>query len=489
MIDIHLSNKTAPAADTLALFAFEGPTLAGGPLGAAQGKALLELARQDGFTGKKGEVYLARLPETPARKLALIGLGKKAKADLEAVRQGAAAAVRRCLKHHKDLRFALPALSGAKADAVAAAVAEGARLATYRFDRHRTVEEKDKPDLHRVEIAADGLAPAAARKALEKAKALTDAIAFVRDWVNEPPSHKAPELLGNEAKKFAGGRLTVEVLDRAALVKQGFGGVLGVARGSSIPPVFVHMHYKGPGAKKSIALVGKGITFDSGGLSLKPPQSMETMKDDMAGAATVLAVLSALPKLGVRADVHGFAPITYNMPGPDATKPGDVLKALNGKTIEVLNTDAEGRLVLADALAYASRLKPDVIIDLATLTGAAVIALGSACTAAMTNDKRALERLLAVSKKTGEMIWELPLIEEYKEGLKSKVADLQNISSARGEAGTIIGGLFLQEFVDGAAWIHLDIATTAFSTKDTALCPAGGTGVMVRTLLEYLAGL
>ena len=486
MLTVSLTAKSAAAPDTLGLFAYEGQAAAGGGLTPAQAKALTEQARQDGFTGKKDQVYLTRLAGLPARKLVLIGLGKRPVATLETLRRAAAAAVKRCLKHHKDLRFVLPSLAGASAADVLATLAEGARLATYRYDKHRTVKEDEKPDLHKVEVAADGLAPATAKKALEKSHLYSDAIALVRDWVNEPPSHKSPETLAKAARTLAGPRVKVEVLDAAAMLKQGFGGVLGVARGSSVPPVFIHLHYKGPGAKKTVALVGKGITFDSGGLSLKPPQSMETMKDDMAGAATVLAVFSALAKLGIRAEVHGFAPVTYNMPGPDATKPGDVLKALNGKTIEVLNTDAEGRLVLADALAYAARFKPAVIIDLATLTGAAVVALGSAVTAAMSNDRRALERLLAVSKRTGETMWELPLIEEYKENLTSKIADLQNISSARGEAGTIIGGLFLQEFVDGTPWIHLDIASTAWASKDTPLGPAGGTGVMVRTLLEYL---
>ena len=210
---------------------------------------------------------------------------------------------------------------------------------------------------------------------------------------------------------------------------------------------------------------------------------------DMHGAATVLGVFRALAKLDVRAEVHGITPLTYNMPGPDAMKPGDVLKAMNGKTIEILNTDAEGRLILADALVYATKQKFDLIIDLATLTGAAVVALGSGVTAAMTNNKAGLAKIMAASRKTGERIWELPLPKEYKKMIESKVADIQNIGNVRGEAGTITAGLFLQEFVDEKPWVHLDIAGPAWTNGSHPYCTPGGTGVMVRTLIEYLLSL
>jgi leucyl aminopeptidase len=233
-------------------------------------------------------------------------------------------------------------------------------------------------------------------------------------------------------------------------------------------------------------LVGKGITFDSGGLSLKPAQGMETMKMDMAGAGVILGVFKAIPSLKPKVEIHGLLAVTENMPGGRAAKPGDVFKAMNGKTIEVLNTDAEGRLVLADALSYAVKQKPDAIIDLATLTGACITALGSLVAGAMSNDEALLADIQKAGKESGEQFWPLPLVPEYKEGIQSKVADLQNISSVRGEAGTIIGGLFLQEFVDGKPWIHLDIAGPAWAARDFYYLTPGGTGFAVRTLLHYL---
>src|ERR1017187_9832200 len=242
-------------------------------------------------------------------------------------------------------------------------------------------------------------------------------------------------------------------------------------------------------AKKVIALVGKGITFDSGGLSLKPAQSMETMKDDMSGAAAVLGVMSALAELKPSVEVRGYLAIAENMPGGRAQKPGDVLKAFNGKTIEVLNTDAEGRLVLSDALSYACSKKPDVVIDIATLTGACVVALGHRVSAVMTNTPRLFGAIKAAGEKAGEKFWELPLEKEYEGDVKSKIADVQNIGKRRGEAGTIIGGLFLKEFVDDRPWAHLDIAGPSWTDGDQPYCPTGGTGHPVRTLLHYIEAL
>jgi len=239
-------------------------------------------------------------------------------------------------------------------------------------------------------------------------------------------------------------------------------------------------------AKKTIALVGKGITFDSGGLSLKPAQSMETMKDDMSGAAAVIGVFKALAELRPPVEVRGYLAIAENMPGGRAQKPGDVIKAHNGKTIEVLNTDAEGRLVLADALSYAAAQKPDLIIDIATLTGACVVALGHLIAGVMTNAPEQAKKLIAASKSTGEQFWELPLPKEYKKDIKSKIADVKNIGARRGEAGTLIGGLFLQEFVGETPWVHLDIAGPSWTDSDLPYCPTGGTGHPVRTLLHYL---
>ena len=242
-----------------------------------------------------------------------------------------------------------------------------------------------------------------------------------------------------------------------------------------------------PGAV--VALVGKGITFDSGGLSLKPAASMETMKDDMSGAAAVIGVMGAIAQIKPDVEVRGYLAIAENMPGGRAQKPGDVVKAFNGKTIEVLNTDAEGRLVLSDALSYACSKKPDVVIDIATLTGACVVALGHRVSAVMTNTPKLFAAIQSAGVKAGEKFWELPLEKEYAGDVKSKIADLQNIGKRRGEAGTIIGGLFLQEFVGDHVWAHLDIAGPSWTDSDTAYCPTGGTGHPVRTLLHYIESL
>jgi leucyl aminopeptidase len=261
-----------------------------------------------------------------------------------------------------------------------------------------------------------------------------------------------------------------------------------VNRGSAQPPAFLHWSYKparGP-VRRRIGICGKGITFDSGGLSLKPPKSMETMKMDMSGAAAVFAVFKALSKLKPQVEVHGFTPLTENMPGGRATKPGDILTTMRGKTIEVLNTDAEGRLVLADALSYACRQNVDEILDLATLTGACVVALGNDIAAIMGTDSKLISKVKSASQLSGEKVWELPLEEDYKSHMDSPIADIKNIGRA-GEAGTIIGGLFLKEFVDeGKPWVHIDIAGTAWTDAQNALSAPGGTGVMVRTLLHHI---
>jgi leucyl aminopeptidase len=266
-------------------------------------------------------------------------------------------------------------------------------------------------------------------------------------------------------------------------------GLLAVNRGSQEEPRFIRIHYKPVGgkAKKKVALIGKGITFDSGGLSLKPSKSMETMKLDMAGGAAVIATMSCLPKLGLDVEVTGYVPTTDNLPGHNAQKPGDVIRYLNGKTIEVLNTDAEGRLILADALALAAQQKPDYMINLATLTGACMVALGTQVAGLFSNNQPLADALLRGVGETGEKLWQLPLVKEYKDSIKSGVADMKNIGGAHG--GAIIAALILQEFVGAVPWAHLDIAGPAFAEGDNLICPKGGTGFGVRTLVHFLSSL
>jgi len=311
---------------------------------------------------------------------------------------------------------------------------------------------------------------------------------LVRDLVNTPPSDKRPPELAERVRTEAeAAGLAVRVFDEAALVEGGFGGILGVGQGSAVEPRLVELTYEPDGGERHVVLVGKGITFDTGGLSLKPSESMAGMKADMAGAATVLGVMVALRDLGVTAKVTGLLAIAENMPGGDAIRVSDVLTHRDGQTVEVMNTDAEGRLVLADALAYATESEPDVMIDLATLTGAQIVALGEEVTAVLSDDEALVEELRGAAGRTGEYLWPLPLHAPYAEHLKSEVADHKNIGK-RGVAGTIIAGLFLKAFVGDTRWAHLDIAGPAFTDDgDDYLLAKGGTGVMVRTLLDWLA--
>ncbi len=470
-------------ADTpLGIFAYEDAGIAGAAvLPPKARRALWDHAKAEGFKGGAGEtVSFHGNDGAKNRRLLLVGLGKRKDASAETVRRSAASLGQFARKRFPTIAVLLPG------DAQPAS--EGLLLSSYRF------EEYKKPDadaqLAEVQIVVEAPAQRARlESSLNRAALFSEAVAFARDLVNRGPSDKSPESLGKAAKDMSGGPLTVQLIGREEAEKLGMGSYLSVARGSTVPPCFVHLTYRPKGAKRKIGLVGKGITFDSGGLSLKPPQSMEEMKMDMAGAALVLGVFKVLERLKVKAEVQGFCAFTYNMPGPDATKPGDVVRAMNGKTIEVLNTDAEGRLVLADALVYAGRQNLDALLDFATLTGAALVALGSNITAAMANDKALLGRFNAAAKRAGEDIWELPLVKEYKDRIKSNVADLRNISKVRVEAGTIIGGLFLQEFVDGKPWVHFDIAGPAWANGDGPYCPEGGTGALVRSTLEYLATL
>ena len=457
-----------------AVFAFEEAGVSGARhLAPNARRQLLDSAKAEGFKGSVGECSLVTWAGT---RYVVVGLGKRKGYSREAQRRAAGQ-----LWGFAKGRF--ERLAVWPEDWLGAA--QGLLLASYRFSEYKK-DDADKLVEARLVVAA-AAERNAADKALNRARLEADAVCFVRDLVNRGPSDKAPETLAALAKGFEG--VEVAAIDRGEAEKLGMGSFLGVARGSSVEPVFIHLAYKPRGAKKKIGLVGKGVTFDSGGLSLKPPQHMETMKCDMAGAASVLAVTRALPRLKPKVEVHGYCACTYNMPGPDALKPGDVIRALNGKTIEVLNTDAEGRLVLADALVYATRHELDAVIDLATLTGAVVAALGSKVTGAMGNNKALLRQLLAASERCEEAFCELPLVKDYKEQLKSSIADLQNIGKARGEAGSIIGGLFLQEFVGETPWAHLDIAGTAWNDHASAYCPTGGTGSVVRTLLDYLSSL
>jgi leucyl aminopeptidase len=307
-----------------------------------------------------------------------------------------------------------------------------------------------------------------------------------RDLVNEPPSIATPSFIAKHAERLAVDTpgLKLEVWSGPRLERERLAGLMAVARGAGEEPRFIQLRYAPPGAKRRVALVGKGITFDSGGLSLKPSKSMETMKYDMAGAATVLSAVTAAARLRLPVAVTAYAPATENLPGERAQKPGDVITFMNGKTAEVLNTDAEGRLILADALALASKTKPDVVVDVATLTGAARVALGNAYAAVLGNDQPTIEALIAAGRAVGEPLWQLPLAREYKDDIRSTIADVKNVGG--GEGGTITAALFLEEFVGDTKWAHLDIAGPAFAERETTLAGKGATAFGVRLLVEWL---
>jgi leucyl aminopeptidase len=433
-----------------------------------------------GFEGKPGQVQIAT--KQGESLVAVVGLGEIDRVDTTAVRK-AGAAIARALKKHKTI--ATPLLEDLPAriegNAAAQALAEGFVLGAYGFDRYKS--NGDRPSaIARVVAVGEGRGVAAAMQAGGQ---IAEGVNFARDLINEPGGTLTPAEMAKRVVAMARRvGLKVTVHDEAAIKRMKLGGLLGVNRGSTQPARFVQLEYRPTGRPKgTLAFVGKGLTFDSGGLSIKTMQGMMTMKCDMSGGAAVVGAMSVLPALKPPCRVLGFVPMTDNMLGGDATRAGDVLRIRNGKTVEVLNTDAEGRLILADALSLASEAKPDAIVDLATLTGACMIALGQSIAGAMGNNEEFRAQVCAVADRVGERLWQLPLPADYKKQLDSNIADLKNIGGPYG--GSLTAGLFLQEFVDAKIpWVHLDIAGPAFLEAEDGEHPKGGTGFGVRTLVE-----
>lgn len=479
-------------ADVVAVPVFKGLRLPHGPDGSGWTEVDLAFLDRLGFEAKVGEVQILGRDDGTA--LAAVGMGEADEVSLEDVRKAAAGVVKAAWKATTAATTVLDAIPrGVDRAAAASALAEGAGMAAYRFGRYKSDFSPCRLEQLAV-VAPDGGAGghAALGPALERGGRVAGAVCLARDLVNEPAGALTPSRLAEVASEIAEREgLLVRVLDEAAIADEGLGGLAGVARGSAEPPRLVELVYEPPGgeggASPKVVLVGKGITFDSGGLSIKDAEGMMTMKTDMSGAAAVLATMSALPALGAPGRVVGILPITENMPGGTATKPGDVLRIRNGKTVEVLNTDAEGRLVLADGLSLAAESAPDAIVDVATLTGAQVVALGKQIAGLMGNDEGLLERVRAAAERAGEEVWPLPLPAQYRSQLDSEVADLKNIG-ARGQAGTLVAGLFLQEFVGDVPWAHLDIAGPARAESDDGYVTKGGTGFGVRTLVELTTG-
>ncbi len=449
------------------------------------GGMLTEVVTEEEFGGKEGDMLLIHTHgKIPAKRVVLVGLGKISELSVSDL-QTIAAKIGRKAKEvaAKSLAISLPK------EMQSQVVTEGLLLGTYTFSKHKSDEFRNK-EKHIEEVIFLTTPPKlnAVAGGISRGETVSQAVAFARDLVNEPPSITTPTHLAETAKKLVKGNpgMSCEVLTPVEMKKLGMEAILGIARGSDEEPRFIKLSYKG-GSSKTVCLVGKGITFDTGGLSLKDSKNMETMKLDMAGAAAILGVFSVLSILKPKVNVVGLIAATENMPGPKAVKPGDVVKAMNGKTIEILNTDAEGRVVLADALSYAGlKVKPDTIVDLATLTGACMVALGEDIAGLFTDNESLAEELESAATDSGEHIWSMPLAKEYKELVKSDLADVKNISGTK-YGGAINGALFLAEFVPlGIPWAHLDIAGPAFAEKDAPLTPKGGTGFGVRMLLTWL---
>lgn len=440
------------------------------------------------FTGAEGASLLYPTGGMlPAAHLLLLGMGKGREIEIDAWRKAGARAARESIGiGAADVAFFLPAQTAPESEA--GALVEGALLASYQFNKYRS-GPKSPSDVRSLTFFRAGLRKNTAMAgSVQRALDLIPGVFLARDLVNEPPSVTTARYLAEQAENSCRGRgLSVEVWEKKRIQAKNLAGLLAVNRGSVEEPRFIILRYRpGKKVKKRVALVGKGITFDSGGLSLKPAKSMETMKIDMAGAAAIIGAMSVLPRLSPEVEVTGYVPTTDNLPSGSAQKPGDIIRYLNGKTIEVLNTDAEGRLILADALALAAKERPDCIVDLATLTGACMVALGVQVGGVFGNRQPLVDEIIRCGRLAGEKLWQLPLVKEYREEIKSSVADMKNIGGSHG--GAITAALILQEFVDDRPWVHLDIAGPAYAEKETAICPKGGTGFGVRTLLRFLSG-
>ncbi|MFH1858326.1 MAG: leucyl aminopeptidase [Candidatus Omnitrophota bacterium] len=493
-MEISVKIGKGPSQKTEALVAgfFEGTRKVDGYLKALDralsGKIQALFASGDA-KGKVGEISLIRTDDLiSSPRLFLVGLGKREKFKAEVLRQAAGSAGKALRNYRLEEGTLLVdsfSVAGLSPEAVVEILTEGVRLGAYVFDRYKTVRDEPKKALKKITLLSERLSSSRLEHSVTVAKIVTDSVVRVRDLISEPSNEVTPSRLASIAKaigKNSGIRVTV--LEDAAVRKMGMGGLAAVSQGSREGARFIIMEYQLQKKRRPLfVFVGKGITFDTGGISIKPAQNMEHMKYDMSGAAAVIGTLEAASRLKLPFRLVGLIPTCENMPGGGAYKPGDILKALNGKTIEVVNTDAEGRLILADALSYAARYKPDGVIDVATLTGACIIALGHFAIGLLTNNPSLAKRIAQAGETSGERVWELPLWEEYSELIKSDVADVKNTGD--GTAGTITGAAFLKEFV-AYPWVHLDIASRAWTEKDLPYVPKGATGIGVRLLINFL---
>jgi len=459
----------------------------------ALGGAISQLIGQGEIKGKLNQITIIHsLGKLPATRVVVAGLGKQQELSQGKVR-GTMAETCRLLRQKGVASIATIAqgagIAGITMEGAAQAITEGALLGVYSFRKHLTKEPEHGEIKQLTIVDADKSKIPSLEQGCHKGKILAEATNLARDMVNEPANYMTPSHMAEIAAKLAETYgLELTVLDREQIQELGMGALLGVAQGSQQTPKFIVLHYKGGDSKTTdMALIGKGITFDSGGISIKPSEKMGEMKGDMAGGAAVMAAISAVAQLKPKVNVMALIPATENLPGGSALKPGDILTAMNGKTIEIISTDAEGRLILSDALGYANKNGAKLIVDVATLTGACMVALGDVCTGAFGNNQELVDKVIAAGAEAGELIWQMPMFEEYKEQNKSDVADIKNTGGRYG--GAITAAQFLAEFVDDTPWVHLDIAGTSMSDKERNFLVKGATGVPVRTLVYLVLSL
>jgi leucyl aminopeptidase len=449
-----------------------------------------ELLKSSDFAAKPSQISVVYTRGAiPAQRIALVGLGKKSEINLEKIR----GAFSKVMQHLRSLNIKEATTSldwnilSAENNKVVEAVVEGAMLGLYQYTPYKTVGREEIKEVDQLNIIAGDKEFSLISAEVKKAQLTAQAVCFARDLISAPSNEMTPTIMAQKAREIARRKnVSCKLLDEGKMKEIGMNALLGVAAGSNEEAKFIILEYSGGKKKEApVVLVGKGLTFDSGGISIKPAEKMDEMKTDMSGGAAVMGAIMAAADLGLPLNIVGLIPATENMPGGKAYKPGDILKSYSGKTIEVLNTDAEGRLILADALSYASKYNPAAIIDVATLTGACIVALGDDVIGMLGTDDQLKKEINKAAQVTGELVWELPLWENYHEQIKSDIADYKNTGGRA--AGTITAAAFLSKFVGNYPWVHLDIAGPAWTVKDKPYIPKGASGVTVRLLVEFLS--
>jgi leucyl aminopeptidase len=497
-IEVINAAVTETLCDTLIITMFEGdvdlsPGSAIGTADKALNGHINEIIRDIPTCGKYGETTIIyTFGAVSAKRIVLLGLGKKAEFSLDKARALMAIAMRGAKKlWSKIVAISISDIGsiGSDSNQAAQAVVEGAIMGLYQFKYYKSSNNEANDIEQLLIVEEDAVNIDAIHKGVELGKIVAGSVNYARDLINHPARYMTPTKMAWHAEELAKQYgLEISLLEKENMQQQGMGALLAVAQGSVEPPKLIVLKYLGdPANNEIIAYVGKGITFDSGGISIKPSQNMDEMKRDMAGGGAVLGAMMAIGQLKPKVNIIAVVPCTENMPSGSAFRPGDIITSMSGKTIEVLNTDAEGRLILADAVTYAKKLGATKIVDLATLTGACVVGLGSVYSGVITNNREWCQRIIAVAQQTGEKMWELPNDEEFLEQVKSSIADLKNSGGRAG--GTITAGLFIGQFADKTPWVHIDIAGTSDSDKDKGYNLKGGTGAGVRTLIQLATNL